>query len=851
MYILRKNMRIVILSILILLCTIPVCASSAEVLESGNCGASGDNLTWILDNDGTVTISGNGAMEDYVWPYTGPWNNAAYRHDGLTIKKVVITDGVTHIGDHAFEYSSDLNTLQLADSVTSIGDYAFYSCGIEKLNLPAKLTNIGEFGFSDCNSLQAVTFPASVTVLKDGAFDDCDELKTAIFLNADTQLGDRAFKYCLNLNIYALKNGKVKAYAADEELSFCLLSEMTVKDAYITPDLGQTYATLSWTPVTAFDGYRLFRYNSSEKAYELIAEMSDCNTASYALSGLNCDTFYQYKLVAYLTINGELYNTKATYFKFRTLPDSSTIEKRNAQITNGFGASVKTVSKKYKELYGSTYSSYGMYAAEVSPISQFMDNKGNICVAYMNKAGTHVMIRGYDKNMKQVYSRKMKKLYESVGAVTCDENGCFYIVWGKSDTDQKDGTTTLAVSKYKKNGTLVKTYKHKQDEYGSNIKEAFRSGNCDVVIQDGVLYVNFSKGMYNGHQANGILVLDTKTMNAMDLYNNYVSHSFDQRVLVDKDGIAWFANHGDAFPRGFQVATSSVKENTKYDLFHFYADESALDNMFVLNQTRAKMGGVIETSSGLVFVGSSVKALNASGYNSQEKNLFIKYVDSSKTMSDTASRSGECLGESVKDNGIKWLTSYKNYSVENPQVIYTADDRIVILWEQVKNHRWNGTYYMILSSNGEVLQKATKMKGVRLNANEEPIYKDGNIYWATSGEDGRQSNKLKLHRLNLSALAFDDSTLKVKKLKVTDKTKTAVTLKWNKNNKADGYCIYKYNASKKKYIEVKTVKASTLKYTVKELKKGTKYKFAVKAYKQVNGKTYWSEYTKITVKTKR
>lgn len=88
--------------------------------ESGTCG---DNLTWTLDNNGTLTISGTGDMEDYSYSYDVPWYSPR-----LLIESVVIENGVTSIGSNAFYYCSSLTSVTIPDSVTSIGEYAFHNC---------------------------------------------------------------------------------------------------------------------------------------------------------------------------------------------------------------------------------------------------------------------------------------------------------------------------------------------------------------------------------------------------------------------------------------------------------------------------------------------------------------------------------------------------------------------------------------------------------------------------------------------------------------------------------------------------------------------------------------------------
>jgi len=822
----KKLLSLVLL--LLILCVSSVTVSAAETVCSGNAGREGDNVTWTVDSDGVLTISGTGEMKDFGWSKLTPWASALGGRG--KVEKVIFEEGVTSIGTNAFYDEVNLEAVEFSGSIQEIHSHAFENCGLEKVELPSSLEKLADFTFLNCN-----------------------KLKTIIFLNHNTIVEGDPFFWNEDVRLYALKAGTVAAFAEDMGYQFEVVSQMQVKNCYLDGNLGTTSATLTWDAVPLCDGYYIYRYNSASKKYELEKSLG-IDKNSCKITGLKGGTVYQYKVGFFLELDGKSYTGDGEPVRFRTRSSSASVTAKNDKIADGYAAALKTATYKYSGLKNLAATDYYHYAANVSDFCQFKDNKGNFCVAYVNSANTYMFIRAYNTDMKQVYYRKIKMLYPLLGTVACDEEGYFYIVWGKEDRDAETGTATMAISKYKKDGTIVKTYKHVTDS-GFDTKIPFRSANCDVAIRDRVLVCIYGRQMYNGHQSSEAITVDTKTMKNLDTYYNYASHSFDQRVIFDKYGIAWFVDHGDAYPRGFRVATNSDVRKTSFMPFHFYAAESALDNMFVLNQTHANLGGVIETSSGLVLVGSSVKALKKSGYDSQTQNLFIMYADPEKKMLDGVSRSGVCLEDSVTNKSVKWLTSYTAYDVKTPQVVYTDDDRIVILWEKIKRNtwesKWDETYYMILSSNGKVLQKATKIKNAKLNAHEEPIYKDGYIYWACSGSADDYSNKLKLHRLNLKTLTFDNGSLKVKGLKADSKTKSSVTLKWNQVFNADGYRIYKYNSSTKKYVKVTDVKKSVQKYTVKKLSKGKNYTLAVKAYKKINGKTYWSEYTKLNVKTKK
>lgn len=119
-----------ILSYAIILCIGSICfVACGNYGNSGNCGGEGDdgdNLKWKLDDEGTLTISGTGKMSNYDYiGYPAKWTSKSKKD---TIKKVVIEDGVTNIGECAFYECSNITEIDIPDSVTDIGMYAFYGC---------------------------------------------------------------------------------------------------------------------------------------------------------------------------------------------------------------------------------------------------------------------------------------------------------------------------------------------------------------------------------------------------------------------------------------------------------------------------------------------------------------------------------------------------------------------------------------------------------------------------------------------------------------------------------------------------------------------------------------------------
>ena len=154
-----------------------LCFSATISSYSQTSGTLGDNLSWTLDANGVLTISGTDAMPNYAWA-NSPW------HFNTSIKEVIISDGVTSIGSLAFPYCSSLQSITIPESVSSIGYDAFSNCAsLQSITIPESVTSIGNRAFSGCASLQSITIPEKVTSIGDYAFSDCTGL-TSLAYNA-------------------------------------------------------------------------------------------------------------------------------------------------------------------------------------------------------------------------------------------------------------------------------------------------------------------------------------------------------------------------------------------------------------------------------------------------------------------------------------------------------------------------------------------------------------------------------------------------------------------------------------------------------------------------------------------
>lgn len=135
-----------------------ITASALEnTLEtSGKCG---ENLTWVLDDKGTVTISGEGKMFDYkIIPNDDNIikSNSPFS-DRSDIKKIIIEDGVTGLGSYAFFRCTELTEIDIPDSVESFGSLPIYDCDkLTSVYIPEKVDDIYIYSFYDCDGLQSI-----------------------------------------------------------------------------------------------------------------------------------------------------------------------------------------------------------------------------------------------------------------------------------------------------------------------------------------------------------------------------------------------------------------------------------------------------------------------------------------------------------------------------------------------------------------------------------------------------------------------------------------------------------------------------------------------------------------------
>lgn len=166
---------------------------SADILHSGNCG---DNVTYTVDDEYNLTISGDGRMDDYVNVID---NNIPWKDYRKNIQYAEIGSGVSSIGTFAFANCFNLNNIGIPETVSEIGSRAFGWTSISNIQLPSALTNISYGLFLDCKSLTTIEIPENVTSIQERAFEGCTSLQSIRLHKNITKIEENAFNKCTAL----------------------------------------------------------------------------------------------------------------------------------------------------------------------------------------------------------------------------------------------------------------------------------------------------------------------------------------------------------------------------------------------------------------------------------------------------------------------------------------------------------------------------------------------------------------------------------------------------------------------------------------------------------------------------
>ena len=272
----------------------PAAETEAEVVASGVCG---DRLGWILTDDGVLTISGDGAMQDYTWSTSGttaPWY--PYR---AQIVEVVLPDGITTIGNQAFRNCSKMESINLPQSITSIGASAFSYCSVLKtVTIPGTVQSMGGSAFYSCSGLLTLVIEEGVPALNTYAFFGCTSLTSVTLPQSLQTINAQAFKNTKALTSITIPkrvtNIGTEAFADSglTELHFACFAPKFGTNVFLNCSLTAYYpgADGSWTDQVRQQYGGTVNWVPVIQSYDLT--IAGTRVTETNLSGLIDDTFY-------------------------------------------------------------------------------------------------------------------------------------------------------------------------------------------------------------------------------------------------------------------------------------------------------------------------------------------------------------------------------------------------------------------------------------------------------------------------------------------------------------------------------------------------------------------------------
>ena len=194
--------------------------------------SNGERIFWTTNSKNLDAFGANFIGEEFIngqWVliFDKPITTIGDRAFSGPITSITLPNSVTSIGDSAFYYCTSLTSITIPDSVTSIGSSAFCHCrSLTSITIPNSVTSIGDSAFYNCTSLTSITIPDSVTSIGNSAFRLCSSLTSITIPNSVTSIGNSAFSLCSSLTSITIPNSVTSI--GSNAFASCNLDSVTI-----------------------------------------------------------------------------------------------------------------------------------------------------------------------------------------------------------------------------------------------------------------------------------------------------------------------------------------------------------------------------------------------------------------------------------------------------------------------------------------------------------------------------------------------------------------------------------------------------------------------------------------------
>ena len=803
-----------------------------------------------------------------VWPYA---------FSGASIESIVLPHTVTEIGQGAFN-GAKLKSVELPDSVTTVGEGVFSSCKeLVSAKLSQNLKSLSYNMFNNCPKLNTVDIGDGTSSIGGNAFYACESLKNISLPQNLKTIGSAAFAYCASLETLALPNGMstiengvflhsgikhlvipdgvttIVGYAFGE----CSRLESLTIPASVNSIGENAFRECKALVITAPEGSFAYEY-AVENGIEVIASETGKKSQN-----IDCISYYNKKLGCEPFNLGASAKTALTYSSSN--PSVAAVSSDGTVTVKGEGTAVITVSAKETPYYkgvtkevivkvikqieqqinapGSitkltTDSSFKLNATSSEGAISYVS--GNNKVVEISANGT-VTIRGAGKTVITVKAAETERYKPATKEVTVTVNKAEQTIKAAADSfvkELKDGSFNLNASAegtltYSSNNTSVADVSSsgvvslkgfgstvititaaETDKYKTAVKKVNVTVNKppQTILGADSFTKEFGCGPFGlGASAEGALSYESS--------NNNI-------VTVSSSGVVTVKSAGTAVITVIAAETDKYARTTKSVLINIKKDDQDIGGDIAFYKTYGcepfdlgiiAQGKCTFTSSNVKIASVSDKGIvtvNGAGVavitiTSAETG---NYNEAVKTVTVTVEKAAQTI--QCKEN-ISKTFSFETFNIG----VISATDCIY----QSSNEK-----LVTVNEFGDVTLKNPGKVTVTITAVESDNYKSA------------------VKKITISS-KLKKPVIKVKALK-GGKAK----LSWASVPGAKGYKVYIYDKAKKKYVHRLTKRASVKSVIHRGLKKGVTYKYKIRAYRKVNGKTVYSPYSAVkSVKVRR